>query len=419
MRAATLTPATPGAIFAAWDAPALLLVRYLVARALEGVFVMGNRFGFLVLVALSSTACGGGETPTNATGSGGGKTTAPGTGGSTSSSGGSGGSVANGGSGGGFGGTDSPPVTTCDLNTGYPGDEFCILPPPPDQGFQVHIGPSDYDNPGPEFLLQPGDEMVTTFNVTSPNDQETFFYYRQYRMRPTAHHVILSASNGSTFGAGRRIGTANTSQDFPADGVIAPEDQGVGLPLAAHSPISVDFHAINVGEEPALREVWVNFWYRDPSEVTEVANEWFKTGSTTFAIQPYESTTLGPYTCTVQGDGRMLWLYGHRHANNVRFTVTRVRGTQRDVIYDAYDWEEPLLLEYSSRVQNPAPDYAQHIEGGWSGILDLRTGDQIEWQCDVVNTQNATLRFTNQTYLGEMCIVDAEAVGSTCTGGGF
>jgi hypothetical protein len=36
----------------------------------------------------------------------------------------------------------------CGLDTDYDGDEYCILPPPPDQGFQLHIGPSNYDNPG-------------------------------------------------------------------------------------------------------------------------------------------------------------------------------------------------------------------------------------------------------------------------------
>jgi hypothetical protein len=250
----------------------------------------------------------------------------------------------------------------------------------------------------------------------SGNEEDIYFYHRQYRMRPTAHHVIISADNGTGVDAGRRIGTANVSQDFPANGVIAPEDLGVGLPLGPRSPINVQLHAINTTEKPALREVWVNFWYRDPSQVKEVANQWFKVGSTSFAVQPRQSTTLGPYRCTVQGDGRMLWLYGHRHANNVRFLVTRVRGAQRDVIYDAYHWEEPLLLEYNSVVKNPAPNPAQRIEGGWSGILDLKTGDVIEWQCDVVNQQNTVLRFTNQTYLGEMCIVDAEAVNSTCTG---
>jgi hypothetical protein len=309
-----------------------------------------------------------------------------------------------------------PPSEGCGLHTGYAGDDQCILPPPPDKGFQVHVGPTDYANPETAYLLQAGEEKTTDFSVTSTNDQNIYFYYRQYRMRPTAHHVILSAANGTDVTGGRRIGTANASEDFPAGGVIAPEDKNVGSPLAAHSPVTVSFHAINTTDKPQLREVWVNFWYRDPNDVTEPATEWFNTGSTTFAIQPHTATTLGPYTCTIQGDGRLLWLYGHRHANNVRFTVTRVRGTQRDVIYDANKWDEPLLLEYSSLVTNNAPDIDQGTEGGWNGILDLTAGDKIEWQCGVVNDHDTVLRFTNQTFLGEMCIVDAEAVGSTCSG---
>jgi hypothetical protein len=311
-------------------------------------------------------------------------------------------------------GSGTPPDPGCGLNTGYPGDDQCILPPPPDLGFQIHVGPTDYANPGPDYLLQPGDEKTTRFSRMAANTENAYFYYRQYRMRPTAHHVILDTPNGSGVDTGRRIGTANTSQDFPAGGMIAPEDRGVGMPIAATSPVSVDLHAINTTQAPALREVWVNFWYKNSGEVTEPAIPWFKTGSVSFAIQPRQSTTLGPYTCTVDRDGRLLWLYGHRHANNVRFNVVRVRGAQRDVIYDAYHWEEPLLLEYNSLVQNPAPDAARKVEGGWSGVLDLKAGDRIEWFCDVVNTQNSVLRFTNQTYLGEMCIVDAEAVGSSC-----
>ena len=133
-----------------------------------------------------------------------------------------------------------------------------------------------------------------------------------------------------------------------------------------------------------------------------------------FVVQPHEAKTLGPYTCNIDQDGRLLWLYGHRHANNVRFTATRIRGGARDVIYDADNWEEPLLLQYSSLVENPAPDIANKIEGGWNGILELAKGDKIEWSCDVVNEHDTPLRFTNQTLLGEMCIVDAEAVGSNC-----
>jgi hypothetical protein len=306
----------------------------------------------------------------------------------------------------------------CNLHTGYLGDENCILPPPPDKGFQIHYGPTDYDNPEQDFVLQPGEERTTDIPATSGNDTDVYFLYRQYRQRPTAHHIILSVANGSSslLALGRRVGTANTSQDFPVGGVIAPEDSNVGIPLAAHSVIAANFHTINTTDKPGLREAWINFWYRDPNEVTEPAAEWFKVGDIGFSIPPNSSTTLGPYTCSVDADGRMLWLYGHRHSNNVRFTVTRVRGDQRDVVYDADKWEEPLLLEYSSTVTNHAPDIANGVEGGWNGILDLVKGDQVEWSCDVVNNHDTALRFTEQTLLGEMCIVDAEAVGSNCSG---
>lgn len=310
----------------------------------------------------------------------------------------------------------------CGLNTGYAGDENCILPPPPDQGFQVHVGPTDYDNPEADYLMQPSDENTPGFQVISPNDTDVFFFYRQFRMRPTAHHVILTVPNDTGTPtsaldviAGRRIGTANVSQDYPAGGQIAPEDRSVGLPLAPHTPININFHAINTDDQPQLRELWVNFWYRDPAEVTQPAIEWFNGVDIGLSIAPRETKTLS-YTCSVQGDGRLLWLYGHRHANNVRFTATRVRGTQRDVIYDGNNWEEPLLLEYSSIVENRAPDLAAGVEGGWNGILDLLNGDTIEWTCDVVNQTDGTLRFTNNTFTGEMCIIDAEAVGSSCSG---
>jgi len=315
--------------------------------------------------------------------------------------------------GGSDGGKHGLALDECGLSTGFVGDDQCILPPPPDKGFQLHVGPDDYDNPDEAYMLAPGEEKTTDFPEVSANDSDIFFFYRQYRLRPSAHHIIITAANGTDIIAGRRIGTANLSEDYPTGGVIAPEDQGVGLPLSAHATLDASFHAINTTDKPALREAWINFWYRDADQVTQPATEWFETGDVTFMVPPHASQTLGPYTCNVDNDGRLLWMYGHRHANNTRFTATRIRGDQRDVIYDADKWDEPLLLEYSSLVTNPAPNIPVK-EGGWSGILDLSPGDKVEWKCDVVNDHDTPLRFTNQTLLGEMCIVDAEAVGSNC-----
>ncbi|HVU05980.1 MAG TPA: hypothetical protein VHE30_29725 [Polyangiaceae bacterium] len=368
---------------------------------------MQQRLLTLVLLALSATACGSNDSH------GGSSNPASGSGGS--GSGGDGSSWGGEGNSGGAAGGPTLAMDECGLHTQYLGDENCILPPPSDQGFQIHVGPTDYDNPDELYMLQPGDEKTDDIPVTATNDSDVYFFYRQYRLRPSAHHIILSVPNGSDVLAGRRIGTANRSQDYPAGGIIAPEDESVGIPLAAHAVVNASFHAINTGDQPQLREAWINFWYRDAAEVKEPATEWFETGSVTFTVPAHTSQTLGPYTCNVHGDGRMLWLYGHRHANNVRFTATRIRGGQRDVIYDADNWEEPLLLEYSSLVTNPAPDIPNGKEGGWNGILDFAEGDKVEWSCDVVNNHDTDLHFTNQTFLGEMCIVDAEAVGSTCS----
>ena len=57
----------------------------------------------------------------------------------------------------------------CGLDTKWEGDEYCILPPPPDKGFQIHIGPSNYDNPESQYVMQPGTENTVSMSATSGN----------------------------------------------------------------------------------------------------------------------------------------------------------------------------------------------------------------------------------------------------------
>lgn len=321
-------------------------------------------------------------------------------------------------------GTGSIPyaMDECDIDTGFPGDEYCIKPPPDGEGFQLHIGPTDYANPDPMFVLEPDDESTDNFPAISGNDSNIHFLFRQFRMRPGAHHMIVTAGGtpgggGAEMFGGRRIATANASQDSPVGGIIAPENQGVGIPLVPNASINVSLHSINVTAQPLIRELWVNFWYRDSSKVTEEAEQLFASGDVTFAVAPGDDVILGPYSCDVQATGRMLWFYGHRHANNKRFSAWRVRNGQRDLFYEGLHWEETLLLEYTSLITNPTANAAMGIEGGWSGVLDLQAGDKLEWECHVVNEQEVTLRFSNNTYTGEMCIMDAELVGTRCTSG--
>ena len=301
----------------------------------------------------------------------------------------------------------------CGLDTGYPGDEYCIRPPPPDKGFQVHIGPSDYANPG-VYIMEPGEESTEDFPAVSSNDGKIYFYRRQYRMRPGSHHLIISQASGGLGGGatGRRLGgSQNVAKDNPERGIIAPENEGIGMPLEARVPVNVQLHYINVGTQPVLREAWINFWYVDSATVTQQAREMFANGGLGMNIPARTKTVLGPYSCAITQPGRVLTMYGHRHANARRFSAWRVRGGRRELVYESLDWAEPSVLEFNSITKNSAPDRAAGIEGGHTGVLELQAGDALEWECEVRNEHDFALRFGNQTYDSEMCILIGDTVG--------
>src|SRR5260221_4413132 len=84
----------------------------------------------------------------------------------------------------------APKLTGCGIDSGFPGDEYCILPPPPGLGFQIHTGPSSYDDPDEvaKYVVDAGQETVEFISATAGNDEDVYFYGRQYRMRPGSHH---------------------------------------------------------------------------------------------------------------------------------------------------------------------------------------------------------------------------------------
>jgi hypothetical protein len=300
-----------------------------------------------------------------------------------------------------------PAADDCGLKTTWQGDSSCIKAPPSDKGFQLHVGPASYDNPDPKYVLAPGGEVTESFTATSSNTSQIYYYYRQYRMRPGSHHMILN----STGAMGRRIGgSQNLAWDEPQGGVIAPENQGVGMTLGPNTPFNVNLHYFNVTDKPILKEVWINFWYRDPKDVTTVAKELFST--VPMNVAPGQHVMLTG-TCPITDTGHILTLYGHRHANNQRFAAYRERAGKRELVLDDYDWTEPALFQYSSTITNTPPDPANKKPGGWSGILDVMPGDNIVFECDIVNMTNSTFHGQNEAMNDEMCILVGDTYGVT------
>jgi len=292
----------------------------------------------------------------------------------------------------------------CGLHTKWTGDNYCINPPTPDKGFQVHIGPTNYDNPESKFVMQPGTEIVESYTATSGNKQDVYYYWRQYRMRPGTHHMILTSGGLN----GHRIGGAqNLAYDNPDRGEIPQENQDVGMKLAANTPLNINLHYMNFTDKPILKEVWINVWYRDASDVKEAANEMYSFAP--MNVAPGQHVVLRG-VCPVNGAGRILTLYGHRHANNRRFSVWRERAGQKDLVYEDYHWEDPLILQYSSVEKNAPPDAAMKMPGGWDGPLDVMPGDNMAFECEIVNMSNKTFFGANEAKTDEMCIMIGDTV---------
>lgn len=301
--------------------------------------------------------------------------------------------------------------------TGLEGDEYCILPPDPAKGFQIRVGPTDYAKPEAKYVLKPGAETNDNFPATSGNETEVYYFYRQYRMRPGSHHLIVSKAGGasSPFGDGSRLGgSQNLAKDNPELANVPEENKDVGVALPAKTPLSVNLHYINTTDKDLVQEAWINFWYKPEAEVKEKAIEMFAMGGLAMNIQPGEHVVLGEngkFSCEVTTAGRVLSLYGHRHANTLRFSAWRKRGGVRELVYEDYDWHDPLVLEYNSTTTNQGANPQTMSGGGHSGVLDLQPGDALEWECEVDNQSGVPLRFVNETLTGEMCILIGDTIG--------
>jgi len=120
------------------------------------------------------------------------------------------------------------------------------------------------------------------------------------------------------------------------------------------------------------------------------------------AVQPHTTEIIKGQAVAPQ-NLRAHLLFGHYHSHTVRFSAWAVRGSQRDLVYESYDYHEPPNMRYNSLVKNPIPDPVALTPGGYSGILELNAGDRFEWECEIVNNDDFVLHFQNQVLTAEMC----------------
>lgn len=322
----------------------------------------------------------------------------------------------------------------CGLHTDFAGDDNCIVPPEKGAGFQLHIGPTDYDNPDDVWVMQPGEENVQCYHMTTPNADGMYYFKQQYRMRPGSHHLIIGASSDATapdgWGdcsptalLGAIGGTQHAVEDFPPSGKDAPEDEGLGKHIDAHTPLDVQLHFYNSTSKPTLREVWVNFVEKPAGEVKQTLGG--LAGFSVVRVAPHTNAVVTG-SCDAEAasgsdgaDGqRIVSLFGHAHWHNERFAVFRVNtDATEDLVYDSYEGAEAPTYVYNSVIENPIADNATKRSGAISGDFVLHAGESLRWECDITNDLNTTLTSTNEAFTGEMCILFGSVAGNAfpCT----
>lgn len=311
------------------------------------------------------------------------------------------------------------PKGPCDIDTGWAGDDNCLEPPDPQQGFQLHFGPQRYDDEAEiaKYILGPHEEKLLCTYVTTPNEVEAFYDDWKNTLRPGSHHMIVAIQNqpveaaeavpcgeGGLSSLGLLGGNSTALEPFEE---TAPENEGLGRVVPPRAAVELQLHFFNTTDEPVLMEAWQNIYYKDPAEVTETAAPIEAMAGLGMSVEPGTTEIIAGRIVAPQ-PLRVVDLYSHNHNHTLRFSAYLVRAGQseRTRIYESYDWEHPLYIALDSIHENDAGDPDNEVPGGHTGELMLQKGDALEWECEIFNHDLAfPLTFANRANDAEMCIL--------------
>lgn len=340
-----------------------------------------------------------------------------------------------------------------DFKTPFPGDEYCILPPPPELGFQLGVHPGgnvgywekmwarDYSfyqdaSVTDPYVVLPGDEKLENYLIDFEGPTDERYYYRRYfRGRFGSHHGTATFTGapvveGWQGNGDRSIGTSfvtvqNAYTDIPQNAMdISPEEKGIGIQLPLNSGVNMNLHHFNSTDAPLLRENWVNAWYMPKEEVTRRAQGILIAAAVNF---PIGMKLDSEGSAAASSETQVLSLWGHRHAWTTRFHawVVRKDGSE-ELVYDSHDWNDMPTFSYNSVAKNPEP--GKGSDGASTGPLVLHPGDEMHFNCHVETTKERAdeigvplpsqpITWANEATTAEMCLLEGQTTGGALFGG--
>jgi hypothetical protein len=332
--------------------------------------------------------------------------------------------------------------------TRFPGDEYCILPPEPGKGIQVGVHPqgkqwyaqvstrdlSGYQSPAAPFLMASGQEGEANYTSSADNTEQRNYYRAYVRMRAGSHHMIVTAlapmGGRESWGPGAPVGlfagegipgAQRPDENTPVSLEKPAEDAGLFRRLPASQDVVFNMHHFNSTSGQILKEAWINLWWEEDAsiEIHGIRGMPLTQALATFARAG--QTVDVHHSWNITQDVRIVTLFGHRHVWTPNFSawVRKPDGTN-EIVYQSFDWFDMPTYRYDSLTQNPPPNPQMRQDGATSGVLTVRRGEQLHFNCRMAFTNEhaaahmapmpstingGQLRFANQAFTGEMCIL--------------
>ncbi len=221
-------------------------------------------------------------------------------------------------------------------------------PPVPENGLQIRL---------PDFTIGPGAEREVFYYLRNPLQEadvqgDTISVKRiDIHMREDSHHFIIYRWAG---GRAPRAGFRDLDEDFinftrrefitasqsSFQGFAFPD--GVGLRFDRNVDFDLNSHYLNLNStEPLIGEVYINFFFAEPGEITTFVEPIFDTINTINVPPNATRTVEGTWRVSRETHVYMLSSHMHRHGIEYGAFLTE-NGQDIRSVYLSRNWDDPV-----------------------------------------------------------------------------
>lgn len=241
-----------------------------------------------------------------------------------------------------------------------------IKPPPPAQGFQLHLEP---------FPIAAGSEREILYPLRPPFEETIYVNRIEMFMAEGSHHFDLFTIHAVNAFPDRTVINFNTIEAGINPAVLAllsahsltfnylatsqePEQtitfpDGVALPISpAGRTFILNSHYINLnGVDTLFGEAVVNLHTIPEDQVRRKAHA-FSDGNMDIFVPPGETRTTTK-VWRAPHNLKIVMLTSHMHRHGIRFVIERLNG---EVIYESDDWAHPKAIWFDPPLEMTARD---------------------------------------------------------------